>query len=85
VSGIEGERAAVNRSMASLVETPAPGSWDMASPRARGAAAQKAVFVLQSSGRPEDDYLIERVRRGIKRKTGGDVQFALGRYRGRAS
>ncbi|KMS71300.1 hypothetical protein ACH49_24700 [Streptomyces leeuwenhoekii] len=76
--GIEGGRKAVNRSMASLVETPAPGSWDMASRRARaGASQQKIVLELHSSGRGEDDYLVERMRRGIRTKGGGDVGLVL--------
>ncbi|MFK0124878.1 phage tail tape measure protein [Streptomyces nigra] len=77
VKGVEGERSAVNRSMASLVETPAPGSWDMASRRARAAAAQKVVLEFRSSGRGEDDYLMGRVRRGIRKVGGPDVDFAL--------
>ncbi|MFE6408146.1 hypothetical protein ACFVOR_14570 [Streptomyces sp. NPDC057837] len=77
IRGVEGQRKAVNRSMASLVETPAPGSWDMASGRARAAAAGRAVLELRSSGRAEDDYLIERVRRGVRKKGGGDVDLVL--------
>ncbi|MEU0332236.1 phage tail tape measure protein [Streptomyces sp. NPDC006193] len=75
--GIEGGRTAVNRSMASLVETPAPGSWDMASGRARAAASQRVVLELRSSGQAEDDYMIERMRRGIRKKGGGDVDLVL--------
>jgi hypothetical protein len=75
--GIEGGRRAVNRSMASLVETPAPGSWDMASGRARAAASQRVVLELRSSGRAEDDYLMGRVRRGIRKVGGPDATFAL--------
>ncbi|GAB2731831.1 phage tail tape measure protein [Streptomyces bullii] len=75
--GIEGGRKAVNRSMASLVETPAPGSWDMAGRRARAAASQRVVLELRSSGRGEDNYLIERMRRGIRKKGGGDVGLVL--------
>ncbi|MFD7884099.1 phage tail tape measure protein [Streptomyces bauhiniae] len=78
IRGVEGQRSAVNRSMASLVETPAPGSWDMASARARASASQKVVLELRSSGRAEDDYLVERMRRGIRKKGGGDVGFVLG-------
>ncbi|MFC7909072.1 phage tail tape measure protein [Streptomyces nigra] len=77
VKGMDGERAAVNRSMASLVETPAPGSWDMATARARAAASQKVVLELRSSGRAEDDYLVERMRRGIRKKGGRDAGFVL--------
>ncbi|NUS78458.1 MAG: phage tail tape measure protein [Streptomyces sp.] len=82
IKGIEGERSAVNASMSSLVETPAAGSWDMASASARRAAVNKTVLELRSSGRPEDDYLIERVRRGIRRKGGPDSSFVLTGRRG---
>jgi hypothetical protein len=81
--GIEGGRRAVNRSMASLVETPAPGSWDMASGRARAAASQRVVLELRSSGRAEDDYLIERMRRGIRTRGGGDVDLVMAGRRSR--
>ncbi|MFI0268559.1 phage tail tape measure protein [Streptomyces luteogriseus] len=77
IRGVEGQRTAVNRSMASLVETPSPGSWDMAGARARAAASQKVVLELRSSGRAEDDYLMERMRRGIRKKGGGDVGLVL--------
>ncbi|AMW11607.1 hypothetical protein A4E84_20180 [Streptomyces qaidamensis] len=77
IRGVEGQRSAVNRSMASLVETPAPGSWDMAGSRARAAASQRVVLELRSSGRAEDDYLMERMRRGIRKKGGGDVGLVL--------
>ncbi|MFC9680011.1 phage tail tape measure protein [Streptomyces sp. NPDC056948] len=77
IRGVEGQRNAVNRSMASLVDTPAPGSWDMASGRARAAASQNVVLELRSSGRAEDDYLVERMRRGIRKKGGGDVDLVL--------
>ncbi|MFF5984429.1 phage tail tape measure protein [Streptomyces olindensis] len=83
IRGVEGQRRAVNRSMASLVETPAPGSWDMASGRARAAASSRAVLELRSSGRAEDDYLIERVRRGVRKKGGGDVDLVLAGRRSR--
>jgi len=81
--GIEGGRRAVNRSMASLVETPAPGSWDMASARARASASQRIVLEMHSSGRGEDDYLVERMRRGIRKKGGGDVDLVLAGRRSR--
>ncbi|MFJ5638643.1 phage tail tape measure protein [Streptomyces sp. NPDC093223] len=77
VQGLEGERAAVNRSMASLVDTPTAGSWDTASARARAAATQKIVLELRSSGRGEDDYLMGRMRRGIRKVAGKDVDMAL--------
>ncbi|MCD7440229.1 phage tail tape measure protein [Streptomyces lincolnensis] len=77
IRGMEGQRSAVNRSMASLVETPAAGSWDSASSRARAAASQRVVLELRSSGRAEDDYLMGRVRRGIRKVGGPDATFAL--------
>lgn len=83
VKGVAAERSAVNSAMASLVDTPAPGSWDTASSSARRAASQRIVLEMRSSGRGEDDYLMERMRRGIRRKAGGDVDYALaGRRRG---
>jgi phage-related protein len=77
IKGMEGERRAVNRSMASLVETPGPGSLDMAGRRARAAASQRVVLELRSSGRGEDNYLMGRMRRGIRKVGGNDVEFAL--------
>lgn len=77
IKGVEGQRSAVNRSMASLVDTPAAGSLDMASGRARAAASQRVVLELRSSGRGEDDYLMGRMQRGIRQVGGPDVQFAL--------
>ncbi|WP_445524807.1 phage tail tape measure protein [Streptomyces cyslabdanicus] len=77
VKGVESERSAVNQTMASLVETPAPGSWDLASSRARAAASERVVLELRSSGRAEDDYLVERLRRGVRKKGGGDVDLVL--------
>ncbi|MFB7776930.1 phage tail tape measure protein [Streptomyces bauhiniae] len=75
--GIEAERSAVNRSMASLVETPAPGSWDMASGRARAAAAQKVVVEFRSDQQGEAAYLMGKMRRTVQKTAGGDVQFAF--------
>ena len=77
IKGVEGQRSAVNRSMASLVETPAAGSWDMASSRARAAAAQKVIVEFRGSARGEDAYVLGKMRRGVKRVSGGDVQFAV--------
>ncbi|MEU9557972.1 phage tail tape measure protein [Streptomyces fumanus] len=77
VEGVESERSAVNASMASLVETPAPGSWDTASARARAAAANRTVIEIRSSGRAEDEYLMERLRRGVRKRGGGDVDLVL--------
>ncbi|MGW5409033.1 phage tail tape measure protein [Streptomyces spiralis] len=77
IKGVEGQRSAVNRTMASLVETPAPGSLDMASARARAAAAQRVVVEFRGSDQGETAYLMGKMRRGIQKTTGGDVQFAL--------
>lgn len=77
VKGMEGERRAVNRTMASLVETPAPGSLDMASSRARAAAAQRVVLEFRSSGRGVDNFITESARRSVRRKGGGDVDLVL--------
>nr|WP_306432883.1 phage tail tape measure protein [Streptomyces harenosi] len=75
--GIESGRKAVTRSMASLVETPAPGSWKTTGGRARAGASPRVVLELHSSGRGEDDYLVERLRRGIRTRGGGDVGLVL--------
>jgi hypothetical protein len=77
IKGVEGQRAAVNKSMASLVETPAPGSWDMAGARARAAASQRVVLELRSSGRQADDFVMESMRRGVRKKGGGDVGLVI--------
>jgi len=77
IQGVEGQRSAVNRSMASLVETPTAGSWDMASASARRAAANRTVIEIRSSGRGVDDFLVEGLRRGVKKKGGGDVDLVL--------
>lgn len=82
IKGVEGQRAAVNRSMASLVETPTAGSWDMASSQARAGAGQRPVLEIRSSGRPEDDYLVGRLRRGIQQKGGRDAGLVLVGKRG---
>ncbi|MEU3161964.1 phage tail tape measure protein [Streptomyces griseoincarnatus] len=83
VAGLEGQRSAVNKSMASLVETPAPGSWDMASARARAAAAQRTVIEIRSSGKGVDNFLVEGMRRGVQKKGGGDVDFVFSGRRSR--
>jgi hypothetical protein len=77
VKGMDAERAAVARSMASLVETPAPGSWDTASARTRAAASQRVVLELRSSGRQADDFVMESMRRGVRKKGGGDVDLVV--------
>ncbi|MFJ8992615.1 phage tail tape measure protein [Streptomyces sp. NPDC102279] len=77
IKGVEGQRGAVNSTMQSLVDTPAPGSWDSASARARAGVSERAVLELRSSGRPEDDYLMGRLQRGIRKTAGKDVSLAL--------
>lgn len=77
IQGVDSQRSAVNASMQSLVDTPAPGSWDNASPRARAAAVQRTVLEIRSSGRAEDDYILGKVRRGIRKVAGSDVDMAL--------
>ncbi|MFD3835303.1 phage tail tape measure protein [Streptomyces sp. NPDC058642] len=77
IKGVEGQRSAVNQSMASLVETPAAGSWDMASSRARAAAANRTVIEIRSSGRQADDFVTESLRRSVRKKGGGDVDLVI--------
>ena len=77
IKGVEGQRSAVNSTMASLVDTPAPGSWDMASARARAAAAQRTVIEIRSSGRAGDDFVTESLRRSVRKRGGGDVDLVL--------
>ncbi|MEU4171025.1 phage tail tape measure protein [Streptomyces sp. NPDC026665] len=77
IKGVEGQRGAVNASMASLVDTPAPGSWDMASPRARAAAAQKVIVEFRGDSSGETAYLMGKMRRGVTGTAGGDVEFAF--------
>ncbi|MGW3847192.1 phage tail tape measure protein [Streptomyces fagopyri] len=77
IQGVEGQRSAVNSSMRSLVDTPASGSWDMASARARAAAAQRVVVEFRGDGRKDTDYILGRVRTSIRKVSGGDVDQAL--------
>ncbi|AWT43190.1 MULTISPECIES: phage tail tape measure protein [Streptomyces] len=93
VAGIEGNSRPLDRAMASLVkvpevdavrpplaslvETPAPGSWDMATGRARAAASQRVVLELRSSGRGADDFVTETLRRSVRKKGGGDVDLVI--------
>lgn len=80
--GIEGERAAVNRSMASLVDTPTPGAYGWAGGAGGRAGGKPTVLEIRSSGSSEDNYLVERLRRGIRKKGGGDVDLVLAGKRG---
>ena len=68
----------VRPSMASLVDTPAASSWVARSSASGRASGQRVVLELRSSGSGVDDFLIESMRRGIRKKSGGDVQFTLG-------
>jgi phage-related minor tail protein len=83
IRGVEGQRAAVNKSMSSLVETPAPGSWDMAGARARAAAARRTVIEIRSSGRAGDDFVTESLRRSVRKRGGGDVDLVVAGRRSR--
>jgi hypothetical protein len=77
--GIESGRTAVNRSMASLVETPAPGAWptDITAHRpGRGRANGKPELVLRSDGTRAGRFLMEVMRSAVDVR-GGDVQFAV--------
>lgn len=77
IKGVNSQRSAVNSSMQSLVDTPAPGSWDSASARARSAAASKVVVEFRGDGRKDTEYILGRVRTGIHKVSGGDVDMAL--------
>lgn len=82
VKGVDAERSAVTASMASLVDTPAPGEWVVgAGVRGTGARAQGArVYTLRSDGSAHADYLVSELRKKIGH-LGGDVQFVLGQGR----
>ncbi|MFK0062614.1 phage tail tape measure protein [Streptomyces werraensis] len=83
VRGMEGQRSAVNRTMQSLVDTPAPGSWDMRSAQARRDAARRTVIEIRSSGRAGDDFVTESLRRSVRKKGGGDVDLVIAGRRSR--
>ncbi|AGK80396.1 Gp43 [Streptomyces microflavus DSM 40593] len=81
VKGIDGERAAVDRSMAALVDpsaVPAPtGSAAGSYGAAGGAVAPGHVVIeIKSTGARRDDLLLEELRHAI-RVRGGDVQLVL--------
>ncbi|MFG3231811.1 phage tail tape measure protein [Streptomyces antibioticus] len=85
VKGVDAERSAVNASMASLVDTPAPGDW-AAGTGASGVGRQrpaKTVIEFRSSGSGIDNFILDSVRRSVRIKGGGDVQFVLGQGRTR--
>ncbi|MFJ8761076.1 hypothetical protein [Streptomyces cyaneofuscatus] len=83
VRGIDGERAAVDRSMSALVDpsaVPIPtgagtGSYGGAAGGGTSATG-RVVIEIRSSGASRDDYLIEELRRAI-RVRGTDVQVVL--------
>jgi phage-related minor tail protein len=78
IDGVEGMRGAVNSSMASLVETPAPGSWSAGAGTSSGRGSSGRVLVeFRSSGREVDDLLLKSTRRSIRNVSGGDVDMAL--------
>jgi hypothetical protein len=84
VRGMEGERSAVNRTMASLVDTPAPGGWSAGAGGRGGRGGRSTVVVeFQSSGRKWDDALLESTRRTVRKKGGGDVDLVLAGRRSR--
>jgi hypothetical protein len=83
VAGLEGQRSAVNKTMASLVETPTAGSWDMRSAQARRDAARRTVIEIRSSGRAGDDFVTESLRRSVRKKGGGDVDLVIAGRRSR--
>ncbi|MFI8200028.1 phage tail tape measure protein [Streptomyces sp. NPDC085942] len=81
VRGIDGERAAVDRSMSALVDpsaVPVPtgaaaGSYGAVG---GGSAPGRTVIEIRSSGSRRDDLLLEELRHAI-RVRGGDVQLVL--------
>jgi hypothetical protein len=75
--GIDSQRSAVTDSIAGLVENPAPGSAGWAGAAGQRGGGQRMVLELRSSGRTEDEYLMERMRRGIRKRGGGDVDLVL--------
>ncbi|MEV5918949.1 phage tail tape measure protein [Streptomyces sp. NRRL F-5527] len=79
VAGMEGERSAVNRTMASLVDTPAPGGAAVGGGYGYG-GRQKPVQVqlVVSGSRREDLVLTEMIRRRVRIGGGGDVQAYFG-------
>lgn len=81
VRGIDGERAAVDRSLSALVDpsaVPVPTGAAAGSYGAVGgtSAPGRTVIEIRSSGSRRDDYLLEELRHAI-RVRGGDVQLVL--------
>lgn len=83
VQGIEAGQPAVDKTMRNLVSTPSPsaaarsGSWDMASSRARRAAANRTVIEFRTDQKQEGAYLMSQMRRGVRKVAGPDVEFAF--------
>ena len=76
---MEGERSAVNRTMASLVETPAPGGAAVGAGGGYGGRGKPVQVQLVVSGTSrEDRVLTEMIRRRVRVGGGGDVQAYLG-------
>lgn len=81
VRGIDGERAAVDRSLSALVDpsaVPVPTGAAAGSYGAVGgtSAPGRTVIEIRSSGSRRDDLLLEELRHAI-RVRGGDVQLVL--------
>ncbi|MFJ7411583.1 hypothetical protein ACIQWZ_12315 [Streptomyces sp. NPDC098077] len=81
VRGIDGERAAVDRSLSALVDpsaVPVPTGVAAGSYGAVGgtSAPGRTVIEIRSSGSRRDDLLLEELRHAI-RVRGGDVQLVL--------
>jgi hypothetical protein len=55
------------------VENKVPAGWG------GGNASKPMVLQIVSGGSREDDYLVEKIRRAVRVKGGGNVQVAFGR------
>jgi hypothetical protein len=55
------------------IENKVPAGWD------GGGRSQPMVLQIVSGGSREDDYLVEKIRRAVRVKGGGNVQVAFGR------
>ncbi|MGA5108695.1 phage tail tape measure protein [Streptomyces pseudogriseolus] len=84
VQGMEGERSAVNSTMASLVETPAPGGAAFGAGGGYGRRGKSTVVVeFRSSGSKWDDMVMESTRRTVRKRGGGDVDLVIAGKRSR--
>lgn len=83
VDGIEQGSPALDRTMSTLVTPPSPSAAATVGRRMApvlgraGTGGGVTVLEIRSSGTPEDDYLLERLRKSI-RVRGGNVQLVLG-------